>query len=65
MKKARVLFVAATVAVFGMLPALSSPAQAAHTCGLEELPEVNTICENYHSPKPLLQYLFCLASPTC
>ena len=61
----RVTVVATAVAVFAALPGFAAPASASHTCGLDGSPELNTICENYHSPKPLLQYLVCLVSPNC
>lgn len=66
MKRIRVLIVGASLALFTIIPGFGAPASAAHTCGLEDVdPTVNTICDNYHNPKPLLSYLFCLVSPTC
>lgn len=66
MTKVRILIVSTVIAVFTIIPGLGSPANASHTCGLEDVdPTVNTICDNYHNPKPLLSYLICLISPTC
>ena len=66
MKKLRITIVGAALAAFTILPATASPALAAHTCALDEASqELDTICENYHNPKPLLGYIICLISPTC
>lgn len=61
--RARKLLVAAAVCAFTTLS--PAPAMAAHSCELDDTRELDTICENYHSPKPLLQYLYCLVSPFC
>ena len=48
--------------------ALSVPASAgaAHRCGLEDVSHtVNTICDNYHNPKNVVQYVVCLATQDC
>lgn len=56
MKRIRITVVAAVVALFiGLVPA--QPAQAAHTCGLEDVPIVGPVCDGYHDPKLVLQYL--------
>ena len=48
------------------LPAASLPADATHRCGLEGVSHtVNTICDNYHSPKVLVQYAACIATGKC
>ena len=66
MKKFRLAVAAAAIAVFTILPASATPAYAAHTCALDDVSrEADTICENYHNPKPLLSYIICLLSPTC
>jgi len=63
-KRFRILVVSVILALFTVLPI--GPARASHNCGLERLsPEVDTICDNYHNPKPLISYLFCLVSPSC
>lgn len=59
MTKVRIYLIAAAVTLFTIFP-LSSAAMASHTCGLEDVSyEVNTICDGYHSPKPLVQWLIC------
>jgi hypothetical protein len=66
MKKLRLMVVTVALAAFTILPATASPAFAAHTCALDETSrELDTICENYHNPKPLISYILCLLSPTC
>jgi hypothetical protein len=63
-KRFRILIVSSVLALFTVLPGGS--AQAAHNCSLERVsPEADTICDNYHNPKPLISYLFCLVSPSC
>jgi hypothetical protein len=62
-RKVRILIVGAALAL-STVASGATPANASHRCGLED-PTLNTICENYHSPKPLIGYLFCLVSPTC
>jgi hypothetical protein len=64
-KKARLaLSLAAALAI--SLPMVSSPADASHRCGLEGVSHtVNTICENYHSPKLLIPYVVCIATGKC
>ena len=62
----KVWIASAAIAAFTVLPGFASPALAAHTCALDETSrELDTICENYHNPKPLLSYIICLVSPTC
>jgi ABC-type sugar transport system substrate-binding protein len=60
-------FALALVAVAALcLPAVASPAAANHNCGLDGVSNtVNTICNNYHSPKVLLQYVECVATAQC
>jgi hypothetical protein len=60
-------FALALVAVAALcLPAAGSTASANHYCGLDGVSTtVNTICNNYHSPKVLLQYLQCVATNQC
>lgn len=42
------------------------PADAAHRCGLGDVSHtVNTICDNYHSPKNVVQYVTCIAVGDC
>ena len=42
------------------------PADAAHRCGLEDVSHtVNAICDNYHSPKVVVQYVACIAVGDC
>ncbi len=66
MKKVRILIVSGALALFTIIPGLVSPASAAHTCGLEDVdPRVNTICDNYHDPKPLLAYIICVIRGDC
>ena len=58
--------VAMAVAALSIMPGLVAPAHASHNCGLEDVDHtVDTICDNYHNPKPLLEYIICLISPTC
>jgi hypothetical protein len=48
------------------LSAATLPAAATHRCGLDRVSHtVNTICENYHSPKVLVQYVACIATGNC
>lgn len=61
MRSAR-LAVATAVAATAILAA--SPAQARHTCGLDD-PVLNAICESHVEQHPLWQKLFCLVSPSC
>lgn len=64
MKKTRIALVTVALALITAFPA--TPVKAAHTCALDDISrELDTICENYHNPKPLLSYLICLVSPTC
>jgi hypothetical protein len=66
MKKVKMLIVAMAVAVLSIMPGVASPAHASHNCALEDVDHtVDTICDHYHDPKPLLEYLICLISPTC
>ncbi len=66
MKKGVRLLLALATAAALILPAASGPANASHRCGLEDVSHtVNTICENYHNPKPLLQYLVCITIYDC
>jgi hypothetical protein len=63
-KRVRILVVSIVLALFVVFP--GSSAVASHNCGLERVsPEADTICDNYHNPKPLISYLVCLFSPTC
>lgn len=65
MNKVRILVVSSVLALFTIIP-LASPANAGHNCGLEDVDRtVDTICDNYHNPKPLISYLVCLISPNC
>jgi hypothetical protein len=59
MKKVRVYLVAAAIAVFGVLPAVVTPASASHSCGLEPGP-INSICEGAHD---IPQIIFCKVAP--
>jgi len=62
-KKIR-LALALTAAALSISAAL--PASATHRCGLEGVSHtVNTICDNYHSPKVLVQYVACIATGKC
>jgi len=64
-KKTRFALGLAT-AVALCIPAAMLPAGASHYCGLEDVSHtVNTICNNYHSPKAELQYLACIAIGDC
>jgi hypothetical protein len=48
------------------LPAVGLSARASHRCGLEGVSHtVNAICDNYHSPKVLVQYVACIATGEC
>lgn len=59
MTRARLIVVSATATLFLIAP-FSSPAAASHNCGLEDAStEVDTVCDNYHNPKPLLSYIVC------
>jgi hypothetical protein len=63
MKRARIrsAVVASCVAAIAMFGAPA--AHASHNCGLEEVPIVDTICDNYHSPKVVIQYVvYCVAT---
>lgn len=62
MKRLKAFIAAIAITVFTVLP--SGSALASHRCGLGHNP-VNTICEGYHEPKPLLAYLVCLVLPSC
>ena len=65
MNKVRILIVSGALALFTIFPGATA-ANAAHDCGLERVdPTVDTICDNYHNPKPLLTFLVCLISPNC
>lgn len=57
---------ALALAAATMLPAFATPAQAHHYCGLEDVSHtVNTICNGYHEPKFLVQYIACVATGRC
>jgi hypothetical protein len=57
---------AVAIALSLSIPAVTGSASAAHRCGLEGVSHtVNTICDNYHSPKFLIQYLACIAKGQC
>jgi hypothetical protein len=61
MRKLRVSLVALFITVLGLVGA---PAQASHTCGLDGVPIVGPVCDGYHSPKLVIQYLvFCAQYP--
>ena len=65
MNKVRILVVSSVLALFTIVTA-ASPASAAHNCGLEDVDRTaDTICDNYHNPKPLISYLVCLISSNC
>ena len=61
MRSARIV-VAAAVATTTLL--VASPAQARHTCGLDD-PVLNAICESHLEQHPLWEKLVCLVSPSC
>ncbi|MGH2757284.1 MAG: hypothetical protein ACRDI3_05795 [Actinomycetota bacterium] len=62
MKRLRITVLAASIAVLGMFAA---PAQASHTCGLDDVPIAGPVCDGYHDPKLVVQYLvFCVTSET-
>ena len=64
MKRLR-LALAVAVAALSISFAMPS-ANATHKCGLEGVSHtVNTICDNYHSPKVLVSYLVCIAQGQC
>jgi hypothetical protein len=64
-KQTRLALVLVT-AIALCLPAVSLPARASHRCGLEDVSHtVNTVCDNYHSPKVLVQYVACIATRQC
>jgi hypothetical protein len=66
MRRARTFLASTALAACLIVPGLASPAAASHNCNLEEVDHtVDTICDNYHNPKPLLEYLLCVVSPTC
>lgn len=66
MKKRMRLVLALAAATALSLPAASIPASASHRCGLEDVSHtVNTICDNYHSPKNLIQYITCITIGDC
>jgi hypothetical protein len=49
-----------------IVPAASTPASASHYCGLEDASHtLNTICNGYHDPKGLTQYIVCIAVGDC
>lgn len=58
------LALAATAAL--AIPAAGGSANAAHRCGLEDVSHtLNTICDNYHNPKGLIQYVVCITIYDC
>ena len=58
------LALAATAAL--IVPTASIPANASHYCGLEDVSHtLNTICNGYHDPKGLIQYVACIAVGDC
>lgn len=61
MKKFRIRL-AVVAAITGMLAMFApAPARAAHTCGLDGTGIVDSVCENYHNPKTLIQIVvFCV-----
>ena len=61
MRSARI---AVTAAVAGGMLLVASPAQARHTCGLDD-PVLNAVCESHVEQHPLFEKLFCLVSPSC
>jgi hypothetical protein len=64
-KRIRLALALATAAALSM-SAASIPASASHRCGLEDVSHtVNAICDNYHSPKVLIQYVACIAVGDC
>jgi hypothetical protein len=66
MKRIRTIIMLGAVAAFSVVPAATTPANASHRCGLEDISgTVNTICENYHTPKAELAYLVCIAKGEC
>jgi hypothetical protein len=66
MRKRSRFALALIVAAALCLPAAALPAEANHRCGLEGVSHtVNTICDNYHSPKVLVQYVACIAKGQC
>ncbi len=59
MARLRLLVVSTFVATLLTVP-FSGPARAAHNCGLQDVSsEADTVCDNYHNPKPLLAYIIC------
>ncbi len=62
--RARSLVVAAAIAAALVLPA--APAQARHTCGLDD-PTLNAICESHPTPRGIvdfvIQTLRCVIAP--
>jgi hypothetical protein len=66
MQKVRIMIVTVALALFTIIPSMATPAYASHTCALDDVDRtVDTVCENYHNPKPLLSFLLCLVLPTC
>jgi uncharacterized paraquat-inducible protein A len=65
-KKTTRLALGLATAVAFSIPAAMLPAGASHYCGLEDVSHtVNTICNNYHSPKAEIAYLVCIAKGYC
>ena len=51
-------------AAISLLALMAPPAHASHTCGLDGVPIVGPVCDGYHSPKLVVQYLvYCAQYP--
>lgn len=66
MKKRIRLVLALAAAAALTIPAAGSTANASHYCGLEDVSHtLNTICNNYHDPKLVIQYVACITVGDC
>lgn len=61
----RRLVLAALASSIALIGPFVPPAHASHTCGLDEVPILGPVCDGYHDPKLVVQYLvFCVTSET-
>lgn len=66
MKKRFRFVLALTAALAFSLPAAGGSASASHNCGLQDVSHtVDTICDNYHNPKAVVQYIVCITIYDC